>query len=84
MMFGDGGWMPAMHGGWMLLVWGLLIVVAAWLLARLLRGEGAPREPPRQILQRRLASGEITPQEYHERLASLEPASRSGQPPARG
>jgi putative membrane protein len=73
MMFGDGGWMPAMHGsGWMFVIWVLLVVAAVGLVAALLRRDAGPRETPRQILQRRLASGEITPQEYEQRKALLD------------
>lgn len=72
MMHGDFAWLPAMHGGWMLVIWVLLVVAAVWLVMALLRRDTGPRETPRQILQRRLASGEITPQEYHERIALLD------------
>jgi putative membrane protein len=72
MMHGDVGWMPSMQGGWMLAIWLLLVVAAVWLVMALLRRDARPRETPRQILQRRLASGEITPQEYHERMALLD------------
>ncbi len=58
---------------------GLSGVAALWVGARLLRprkGE-RPQDTPRALLERRLAAGEIGPEEYFEREAIL----RSGAPP---
>jgi len=68
------GWLAmtlAMAGFWVVIA---LIVVA------LVRTGRQPVEgdlEPRKILQQRLARGEIDLDEYHERLAALEPASSS-------
>lgn len=75
----DGGWMPAMHGmgGWWLVLL-LVAVVIGVLVGAQWRG-GGTRETPRQVLQRRLAAGEITAQEYEQRKALLDrDASTSG------
>jgi putative membrane protein len=70
-------------GGWIFSVLGTLILVAlvvgvVILAAQALRdrGEGAatgvaPAESPRQILDRRLASGELTGEQYDELLQRL-------------
>mgnify|MGYP005834963379 CR=1 FL=1 len=75
-MMGDWGWgwgwsmMGALGGLGMLLFWGLLIGLVAWLVVTLTRtgqGGATPRSQPDsalEILRRRLASGEITPQEF--------------------
>lgn len=58
---------------------GFFGVAALWVGARLLRprkGE-RPQDSPRALLERRLAAGEIGPEEYFEREAIL----RSGAPP---
>ncbi len=75
----DGGWMPAMHGmgGWWLVL--LLVAVIIGVLVGAQRRGGGTRETPRQVLQRRLAAGEITAQEYEQRKALLDrDASTSG------
>ena len=58
----------------MLLVWGSLIGLGVWAVARLTRGDArpAPTETPRQILDRRLAAGEIDGEEYAEARRLLE------------
>ena len=66
MMYGEwGGW------GWMMLmplVWIALIGVVVWAVVTVVqRGDRAivpPRETPQEILDRRLASGEIDPDAY--------------------
>jgi putative membrane protein len=62
--------------GWlvMVLVWVLLVVAIVWALRELFTGgDRQPSEPPEPrvedpfaILDRRLASGEIDPEAYHE------------------
>ena len=71
-MFHDGSYMVGMHGFWWLF-WLLMIGVL------LFYGWGRPgrrgerlRETPQQVLHRRLASGEITPQQYEERKALID------------
>jgi len=74
-MWGDGAW------GW---VWGVvmmaaMVAVVGALVVWLARGGGqGPKLPPpdathdaRAILARRLAEGEIDPDEYNERLSHL-------------
>ncbi|HEX2705046.1 MAG TPA: hypothetical protein VHM65_04750 [Candidatus Lustribacter sp.] len=58
----------------MLVVWGGLIGLGIWAVARLTRGESrpAPTESPRQILDRRFASGEIDAGQYAETRRILE------------
>ena len=71
-MFYGGGYMAGMHGLWWLF-WLLIVGVVlffAWGRPGL-RGE-RPRETPHEVLRRRLASGEITPQEFEERQALLD------------
>jgi uncharacterized membrane protein len=56
----------------MLLFWGLIIGLVVWLIVTLLRlnqggaPPGAQPDSAPEILRRRLAAGEITPQEYDE------------------
>jgi putative membrane protein len=60
---GTGGWILMVLA--MLLFWGALVALFVWLV----RGgvSGSAVEEPQGILDRRLASGEITPDEYEER-----------------
>ncbi len=60
------GWGTGLGMVMMLLVWGGLIALAVWAVARL-TDNGRPRtvhESPRQILDRRFAAGEIDLGEY--------------------
>ena len=72
-MFYDGGYfMGGMHALWWLF-W--LVLIGALLFIGFGRSGArrrAPRETPLEVLQRRLASGEITPQQYGERKALLD------------
>jgi putative membrane protein len=72
-MMGGWGWGMSLFGGLgMLLFWGLIIGLVAWLVVVLTRsGTGhqhssGPAQPDTAIetLRRRLAAGEITPQEF--------------------
>ncbi len=73
-MFHDGSYMVGMHGFWWLF-W-VLLIGGAWFFS----GWGRPRrrgdarllETPHEVLGRRLAGGEITPQQYEERKALLD------------
>jgi putative membrane protein len=62
----------------MIVVWGGLIALAVWAVVRFTRTEHSPGstiEPPRAILDRRFASGEITADEYAQARRILEGAS---------
>lgn len=76
LLLGHSGWGDHMDhwggGGWLLMVvtmvilWGGLIVAAVWAVrAFLARGQG--KTDAIELLERRLASGEISPEEYRER-----------------
>ena len=69
----DGGWMW-LWGTLMMLTWVAIIVAAVWLLLRSARGGQRTRgsERAREILDERLASGELTPEEYRERRDMLQ------------
>lgn len=64
------GWWGMIGGLGMLLFWLLLIGGTIWLIATLARSAQNPGrgsitpESPQEILRRRLATGEITPQQY--------------------
>jgi len=73
---GTGGWILMVLA--MLLFWGAVVALVVWLVrGRASAADGA--EEPQRILDRRLASGEITPQEYEERRQIL-----AGDSPAAG
>jgi putative membrane protein len=63
-------YMHDMGGGWwplMMLGWGVFWVAVIWLIVTQVRSGPAHEPSPREILDRRLARGEISPDEY-ERL----------------
>lgn len=70
MMSGWGWGMGLLGGLGMLLFWGLIIALVVWLVVTLTRSSqgGASRSPQPdtalETLRRRLAAGEITPQEF--------------------
>ena len=68
----DGGWWVVMALG-MVFFWGLVIVAAVWLVRELAgRGSRSGREPDAlELLDRRLAEGTISPDDYRERRAIL-------------
>lgn len=76
------GWYPGSWAGagfWgmgvMVLVWGAVIAIAVWALARVTRSEQvveAPVESARALLDRRYAMGEIDAAEYAARRRALE------------
>ncbi len=68
---GEGGW----HGGWWplwLVFWLAVAAAVAWLVARR-RGDRGPSgsDRAREILAERYARGDITTEEYRDRLAQL-------------
>lgn len=72
-MFYDGNfYMGGMHGMWWIFWMFLLGVLFFTDWGRSDGRRRLPRETPLQILQRRLASGEITPNEYETRKSLLE------------
>ncbi len=65
------GWDHGMSAAWwvlMALLWGLLVALVVWAAVRLFPGRsergGAMGERPEDILDRRLAQGEIDPDTY--------------------
>lgn len=75
-MWGGGwGWLG---GGFMMLLWIGLIALVVWLVTRTVSGS-RPVPPPersrldraRDILSERYARGEISTEEYHDRLTHL-------------
>ena len=74
---GTGWWIVMVVG--MVVFWGAVIVGAAWLLRAGSDGGHQQRsESPQDILERRLAEGAISVDEYHERRKLLE----TGTPPS--
>lgn len=67
---GDGWWVAMAIG--MVLFWALVIVGLVW-LARELTGRQGPgsRQDPLELLDRRLAEGTISPEDYRERREIL-------------
>jgi uncharacterized membrane protein len=62
--YGWNGWMIAM-----MMAWPLLITVAVWAVVALTRDRG--KSGPREILDQRLARGEVTPEQYQQTLDLL-------------
>jgi putative membrane protein len=78
-MDADGAWWVAMAIG-MVLFWALIILGIVWLARELASSRQARQSDgegdPMTILERRLALGEISPDEYRERRAILRGESR--------
>ena len=76
-MFYDGGWfMGGMHFLWWIF-WIALVGVLLWTAWGRRDGrrddqQRERRETPHEVLQRRLANGECTPEEYEQRKALLD------------
>jgi len=70
-MFHDGGYMIGMHWFWWLF-WVALMVIFFTPWGTPVRRGKPPRETPHELLRRRLATGEITTQEYEQRKALLD------------
>ncbi len=82
LLFGDMGWghhMGDWGAGWWILMaflmvvfWGLVIVGVVWLVRSLMGGQHrTSRGSALEVLDHRLAAGEIGPEEYRERRATL-------------
>jgi len=72
---GVGWWIVMMLG--MVVFWGAVVFGVVWLV----RGASSPRaaaESPLEILRRRLAQGEISPEEFEQRRALLDADGGSG------
>ena len=59
-------------GGLMMWLFWIGLVVLLWLLFKGIRGDDESRLSASELLERRLARGEITPEEYRQRKAMLE------------
>lgn len=69
------GWMIVMMLG-MVLFWGLVIVGIVWLLRETIgHGHHGPGGDPLAILDRRLAEGQISVEEYEQRKKTLAASS---------
>lgn len=80
MFYYDGGlFMGGMHALWWVLWLGLVAIIVFYVWGRSSERGRRPRETPHDILQRRLASGEISPEEY-ERRKSLLDRNSGGRP----
>ncbi|HEY1919680.1 MAG TPA: SHOCT domain-containing protein [Streptosporangiaceae bacterium] len=66
-----GGWWALAWVCWMLVLWGGLGALAVFLVRRWRRWRPAPGTSPEDILAERYARGEISTEEYHERLEVL-------------
>lgn len=72
MFYDHGYYMGGMHAFWWLF-WVLLVVVVLVLFRSPAgRARRSPPESPRELLQRRLARGEITPEAYEQAKALLD------------
>ncbi len=72
-MFYDGGfYMGGMHGLWWIFWVALIGVLVYYAWGRPGEQRRRPRETPQEVLQRRLASGEVSPEEYEKRKALLD------------
>lgn len=72
------------YGMWMMLLfWGVPVALAVWALVRMTRHRSSPTsaESPRQILDRRFASGELDAEQYGEARRVLEGRSVTTEPP---
>lgn len=68
------GWYHDMGAGdwiFMIVFWVALLVTGVWVLTSLLPGKGRSSERPEEILDRRLAAGEIDAKTYDELRAKL-------------
>lgn len=78
MFLHDGSYMIGMHWFWWMFWIVLVAVIFLSLWSAPARRGKAPRETPHEVLRRRLATGEITTQEYEERKALLDRDTSSG------
>ncbi len=77
-MFGhEGSYMYGMHGVWWIF-WMLLVAAVVYVGFARSSVRRRPPETSREALQRRLSTGEITPEEYEQRKALLDRDARPG------
>jgi putative membrane protein len=70
------GWMIVMMLG-MVLFWGLVVVGVVWLLREAIgRGHHGPSGDPLAILDRRLAEGQVSVEEYEQSRKALTASGR--------
>jgi putative membrane protein len=66
------GWGMGWAGGWMMLVWVLVLGLIVWGVVALTRSSGRDTRPtPSEVLEMRFARGEITEEEYRQARAAL-------------
>jgi len=71
-MYWGSGWGMGWMMGWWWIVWILVIAGVVWVLAKSVGGRtGGHEETPELILKRRYARGDISRDEYEQRLADL-------------
>jgi putative membrane protein len=71
-VFYNGGYMMGMHGGWWLICLLVIVVLMLFGWGRTCRRRDPSRESPHEVLQKRLARGELSVQDYEERKALLD------------
>lgn len=78
----DGGWWIVMMIG-MVLFWALVIVAVVWAVRAWTGGQGPARREstPQEVLERRLAEGEISVEDYDERRRVLSGSSGTATTP---
>jgi putative membrane protein len=71
-MYWGQGWGMGWMMGWWWLFWIVIVGALIWLLAKGVAGRAASQvDPPEVILKRRYARGELSREEYEQRLADL-------------
>ncbi len=71
-MFPDYGYMVGMHAFWWFFWIAIVIVWVFWGRGDSSTTRNRPRETPYEVLRRRLASGEVSTEEYEKRKAILD------------
>jgi putative membrane protein len=68
-------WSHIWQGPWLIIIWSIVIALAAWGAAAARRGEGqtvtVASRTPREVARERYARGEITREEYERLIKSL-------------
>jgi putative membrane protein len=74
MLLADAGWWPGFGLLWIVLIWGAV----AFFFWRRRRCWGGPRASGEAVLGERYARGEVTEDEYRERIRVLKDVGRTG------